>query len=483
METQLPPSHINFLHRKTLYPEQKPRQKKWLFLSILILIIVLSISGYASANKHKNFDPIDYDPVTLEPKKPEGLFKKISYLVFKKETKLEGHKDDRINMLLLGIGGPGHEGPYLSDTIMLASIRPSHNDIALISIPRDMAIEIPGYGVQKINHANAYGEKEKENWGAAFATEVIKKEFKIDIPYYIRLDFKAFEEIIDEVGGVRIDVDRAFTDYMYPAPNELYQTLIFKQGPQTMNGDTALKFVRSRHGNNSEGSDFARAARQQKVILALKEKLLSFSTLSNPLRIKNVMDSLERHMTTNMEFDEILSFTKIARGLNTNEIRTLVLDTSVGGYLINTTGADNAWLLSPRTGNYEEISSAIQNIFENTEISTPHIDTTPIQEKPSYKDVTIEIQNGTWNAGLAARLKQRLIDEEFYVEDIGNVDPEIKPIDQSGIYVVSSKNSTKVLQTLADKLHISIRKDEPVPLIKTATTTDILIVVGNDFVE
>lgn len=474
--------HINFLHRNFQPPEQKPKRKKWIFLSILICITILSITGYVYANKNKMLDPLDYDPVTLEPKKPEGFFKKLSYLVFKKEIKLEGQKNDQINILLLGMGGEGHDGPYLTDTIMIASIKPSTNQIALISVPRDLAVEIPGYDIKKINSANAYGEKEKEGWGAAFATQVISDTFDIEIPYYVRIDFKAFGEIIDEVGGVRIEVDTTFTDYMYPTANDLYQTISFQKGPTTMNGDTALKFVRSRHGNNGEGSDFARSARQQKVLLALKEKILSFGTLTNPVRIKKILDALERHMTTNMNFEEILGFTRMVKMLDTENISTMVLDNGVNGYLINSTGLDGAFLLSPKNGNFEDINKAIDTIFETT-VETTHVDDTPIQEKPSYTDSTIEIQNGTWNAGLAARLKQQLLDEEFYVEDIGNVAPELKPVDQSGIYKISDKESFEVLQALQDYLHIPVRKEFPDPSFIIASTTDILIMLGEDFVE
>ena len=238
--------HINFLHKQPNQELPKKGRKKWIFLLLISsVLIILTISGYVSANKDRFLNPLDYDPVTLEPKKPDGLLKKLTYLVFRKDTELEGQKNDQINVLLLGMGGPGHDGPYLTDTIMIASIRPSENKVALISIPRDLGVKIANYGTQKINHANHFGEMEKENWGAAFATEVISETFDIDIPYYIRVDFKAFEEIIDEVGGVRVSVDRSFVDYMYPAPNDLYQTISFTAGPQTMDGQTALTFVRS----------------------------------------------------------------------------------------------------------------------------------------------------------------------------------------------------------------------------------------------
>ncbi|MBT3539236.1 LCP family protein [Candidatus Parcubacteria bacterium] len=474
--------HINFLHKQLDEKPPKRGRTKWVFLLVIIGIFGFLTYSYVSANKDRFLNPLDYDPVTLEPKEPEGFFKKLTYLVFHKETKLEGQRNDRINILILGMGGLGHDGPYLTDTIMIASVRPSDNDVALVSIPRDLGVKIKDYGTRKINHANHFGEMEKENWGAAFATEVISETFDIDIPYYIRVDFQAFEDIIDEVGGVRVNVDRTFTDYMYPAPNDRYQTISFETGPQTMNGSTALKFVRSRHGGSGEGSDFARAARQQKVILALKEKVLSFGTLTNPVRIKKVIDALERHMTTNMEFDEILELVRVVRNLDTEKITTLVLDNGVNGYLVNSTGANGAFLLFPRTGNYNEINSAIKNVFD-PEAIVESIDDTPEQEKPTLNWATIEIQNGTWRAGLAARVKQRLADEEFYIEDIGNTDPEFKPVISSGIYKISDKESLEVVEALQDELHMPTKETLPDGTLSPATSTDILIILGDDFIE
>lgn len=479
--------HINFLH-KEMSPMEPPKQKwkkRWVLLFLTLLLIFL-IAGYVSANKDKFLNPLEYDPITLEPKKPEGFLKKLSYIVFRKDVKLEGQYHDRINILLLGMGGPGHDGPYLTDTIMIVSIKPSTNEVALISIPRDLGVDIPDYGVQKINHANHFGEQKKEHWGGAFTTEVISDLFDIDIPYYIRVDFQAFEEIINEVGGVRVTVDRTFTDYMYPAANDLYQTVSFNAGPQTMDGRTSLMFVRSRHGGNGEGSDFARAARQQKIILALKEKILSFNTLTNPVKIKKIMDALERHMTTNMEFDEILGFVRIAKNLDTHNIKTLVLDNGPQGYLVNGTGTDGAYYLFPRTGNFDNINQAIKHIYESDPLELepePEYDNTPVQVEPEHDDAIIEIQNGTWRAGLATRFKQRLIDKNFLVEDIGNTDPEYKPILQSGIYDITHTSTETTLSALKDELHISIRTNIPQGAWQTASSTDILIILGDDIIE
>jgi len=193
-----------------------------------ILFSILIIRTFSSPAISEN--PYGYDPITLEPNKPDNILKRITNFVFKRQTDLVGKKDDRINILLLGMGGPGHNGPYLTDTIITVSIKPSTGHIAMISIPRDLGVDIPDYGKQKINHANAYGEAKQEGAGAIYATKVIEDTFDITIPYYVRVDFQAFKEIIDNVGGVKIDVETSFTDHEFPAPNDEYRSLTFVKG-------------------------------------------------------------------------------------------------------------------------------------------------------------------------------------------------------------------------------------------------------------
>ena len=238
------------------------------------------------------------------------VFKRVSDFVFTSKYELKGYDDDRVNLLLFGIGGAGHDGPYLTDTIIIACLKPSTGQIALISVPRDLSAKIPGYGQTKINLAASQGLKNGES-GPAFATEIISDTLDIDIHYYTQVDFKAFTEIVDYVGGMRVNVDRGFTDAMYPSYKNGYQTVSFSSGIQTMDGETALSYARSRHGNNGEGSDFARAKRQQKIIFALKEKILSASTLANPIRINKIISSLEEHIETDMKFADIYVFLKI----------------------------------------------------------------------------------------------------------------------------------------------------------------------------
>lgn len=467
---------INFIYRQ---PNRSPNRKKTR-LFFLALILVLLIGGCVTRNiigEYAPEDPSAYDPVTLEPRKPEGFFKKIKHIVFKKEKELAGEKDDRINLLLLGMGGVGHDGPFLTDTIIIASIKPSTGQVAMISIPRDLGVKIPDYGWRKINNASAFGEAQKKNWGGAFATEVIEETFDININYYVRVDFKAFSEVVDEVDGVTVSIDRSFTDHMYPAPNHEYQTIEFIKGTKLMNGETALQYARSRHGNNGEGSDFARAKRQQKVILALKEKIMSFGTLSNPVKIYNIVNALEKHITTNLEFSDMMTLLRMAKNLDTNNIISFVLDNSLNNYLQNGYSPNGAFILEPKSGNFKEINQLIDNIFE--EVPTAR-DNTPAQIKPSFTPANIEIQNGTWIAGMAARMKKRLQDKNFTITSIGNA--EEKPIGLSGIYKISDKEMFDTTQALQEELHIPIKESLPEDITATSTT-DILVILGEDINE
>ncbi|OGH64114.1 MAG: hypothetical protein A2821_02390 [Candidatus Magasanikbacteria bacterium RIFCSPHIGHO2_01_FULL_41_23] len=482
-----------------LAKEGKGRRKKALFLLLAIFLLAGSMWWYNSLTV--TTDTIRAG-VTLEPKKPKSLLKKISYIAFgNSETgnsNLAGAKTDRINILLLGMGGPGHDGPFLTDTIMIASIKPSTKQVALISIPRDLGVDIPGYGYQKINHVNAYGELKKPNWGAAAATELISQTFNIDIPYYIRLDFKAFAEIINELDGVTVTVDRSFTDPMFPAPYDEYQTVSFTAGEQTMDGQTALTFARSRHGNNNEGSDFARARRQQKILLALKQKLSDIGTYLNPLRANNIMNSLESHLTTNMEFDELVSLAKTGQTLDTGRIISLVLDSNPDGFLKSTFTSSGAYILYPKTDNFNAINDSIKLIFNgdpnkaialtNASAENPFFNAdiknkekNPVETfAPKTVEPILEIQNGTWNAGLAARVRRRLEFRSIAITTVNNT--QEKPISQSKIYVLQKNTPSTILDILVDELKISTTQNIP-STIHPSTSTDILIMLGDDFID
>ncbi len=473
-------SEMNFLEQeRQKVLQEKSKKKRWRWYAMIVLLVVGSIwIGLSVFGQDAPEDPLLYNPVTLEPKAPEGFFNRIRQIVFTKDVILEGQEEDRINVLLLGMGGAGHDGPYLTDTIMIGSIKPSTEQIALISIPRDLSVTMPGYGEQKINHANAFGEEKKADYGGGFATEVVEKNFDLSIPYYVRVDFEAFEEIIDEIGGIKVNVERSFEDQTYPTEDNGYQTVSFARGIQTMNGDMALKYARSRHGNNGEGSDFARAKRQQKMLLALRQKLMSFETVANPVRIHNIIKSLDTHITTNMAFSDMIALVKMVRGFTSDKIISLVLDSSPQGFLTEGYSPSGAFILKPKTGNFDDVTAAMANVFQQP--GEAKHDDTPRQEAPKLSPAVIEVQNGTWAAGLAARMKKRLEEKNIIVTTIGNTTE--RPQMLSGIYVVSSKTVADVTTALQTELHIPIRQT-PGAGITYASSTDILVILGEDMQE
>ena len=227
---------------------------------------------------------------------------------------LDGLKsyNGNVNILFLGIAGVEYEGPNLSDSIIVLSYDLKTNHLTTISIPRDVwspALQ------DKINSAYAYGEAKKKGSGFILAKAEVQTIIGQPIHYATAVNFGQFEELIDFIGGVEINVERTFDDYAFPIPNDdlkeppscghsdediekftdtypteeevwkyfpcRYQHIHFDAGMTTMDGRTALNFVRSRHAEGDEGTDFAREKRQQKVLEAIKNSLISFAKKPN----------------------------------------------------------------------------------------------------------------------------------------------------------------------------------------------------------
>lgn len=217
----------------------------------------------------------------------------------------------RTNVLVMGIGGEGHEGSNLTDTMFMVSVSINKPSVVVISIPRD--IWIPSLRA-KINSAYYWGKvKNAEGGGVALVRGVAEEVLGTQIQYTAIIDFSGFIKIIDVLGGVDVDVKKSFTDTMYPIAGReedkcngdplfrcRYESITFTSGVQNMNGETALKFVRSRHSQDDEGTDIARNARQVVVIRALVTKMLNPATLinfrNNLFVFAAIKDSIETDM-------------------------------------------------------------------------------------------------------------------------------------------------------------------------------------------
>ncbi len=230
--------------------------------------------------------------------------------------------DGRTNILLLGIGGGTHEGADLTDTILVVSLVPSTKRMAMISVPRDVWSDTLK---DKVNSSYHYGEEKKKDGGLTLAKVIVEDIVGLPIHYVLLIDFSGFENIIDIVEGIDITVPIAFTDPEFPIAgkeNDLcdgdplfrcrYESISFIAGSHHMDGETALTYIRSRHADGDEGSDFARGRRQQEVIVALQEKLINPRTWFPPSRALTLIAAFDRATTTDMRIGELATLGKIS---------------------------------------------------------------------------------------------------------------------------------------------------------------------------
>ena len=250
---------------------------------------------------------------------------------------LDGLKkyNNRVNILFLGIAGADHEGPNLSDSIVVVSYDLKGNHLAPISIPRDVWSEALQ---DKINSAYAYGEAKKKGAGFILAKAEVETIIGQPIHYGAAINFDQFEELIDFLGGVEVNVENSFVDKEFPISgkeNDLcgggddqeykcrYKTVSFTKGVILMDGQTALNFVRSRHAEGPEGTDFAREKRQQKAMDAIKNKLISFvkkPNLDQYKKLYELMDRLVKRDIDNQQLAIILKNIIFKKGFKQEKI-------------------------------------------------------------------------------------------------------------------------------------------------------------------
>ncbi len=466
---------IDFLKEK--YELQKPDPKPLVSFGRTVAILVVGLATIAAVFSYRVSNTSDLRGGNT----PFSFFSAIRSFVRPSDYKLEGEAEDRVNFLLTGIGGEGHQGPQLTDTILFVSYRPSTKKIGFMSLPRDMTVPIPGHGYQKVNHANAYGEMKKTGSGPALANQVLSEVLKQPIPYYLRVDFRGFAELINEVGGIDIYVDKSFTDSAYPILGKemamcgssvsdsseadivfsphygcRYEVLSFREGWVHMDGDTALKYVRSRHGNNGEGSDFARSRRQQKVLMAVKDKTFSMSTFLNPVRINNILETVKKNIATNLTANDMVRLARSLKDVKVENVSEHVIDSSPSSPLYSTS-LNGAYVLLPKNDDWTQLQKMAQYIFTqpNESLVQKNLSLPPIPSPlpivalpPKPKFTRIEIQNGTNITGLAFRVSQQLMNEGYSVTKVGNA--TTRDYAHTVIFDLTNGRKTDELKSLRD---------------------------------
>lgn len=338
-------------------PKKKSGWKLVLWLILLLCLFYLAWTGGAAISAFRKIS---------QPQEKKGLA--LQFLDTLKSNQLKGEAQGRVNILLLGKGGAKHPGGELTDSMMLVSIDTKTKKLALLSVPRDLTVPIKGFYSAKINEAYYLGEQKKKGTGLETAKQTINSLFNLPIHYAIMLDFSGFKKIVDTLSGVVINVEKPLSDSLYPAPDMIhYEPLYIKAGTQTMGGDLALKYARSRETT----SDFDRSKRQEKVLVAIKDKAFTLGVLSNPKKVADLLSALGDHLRMDFNLSEVERFLVLAKDIDKSQIINKVLDTSAGGPLSGGLEEDGAYRIRPRD-NGKELQEIAKNIFIiTTTTSTP----------------------------------------------------------------------------------------------------------------
>jgi LCP family protein required for cell wall assembly len=380
------PKKRRFWQRRRKWRDLSRKQKIKRTLLILLALMVI-VGGFLFAKGYLNLRNIfkgGGSAVVLE----DGV----------DPNKLRGEGDGRVNVLMLGRGGGNHTAPDLTDTILVASLDPINKKAGMLSIPRDLWVTTEDMGGMKINavfaqtlyaaQANGKSDKEAETEAFAAIEKVVSDSIGIPIHYHAMIDFAGFEKAINTVGGVDIYVDANGVVYeqLWDETTGQNYVLNVREGWQKFDGKRALFYARSRY--TSERGDFDRAERQRKILLALKDKVLSAGTIANPARLSALISNFGGHIQTNMTIDEMMQIYGVAKDIGNDGIKSISLVDEPNVLL----GSDFMYgqsVLVPTAGidNFTAIQSFVRNTLKDGFIE---------KENPE-----IIILNGTTIPGLA----------------------------------------------------------------------------------
>ena len=391
-------------------------------------------------------------------------------------VELEKDENQYVNILLSGIGGDGHDGGDLTDTMIVASIDMKNENIMMLSIPRDLWVTTTKFGQSRINeiYRNVKNRLEqqfdmKEEVAKVQSMKILMREIEnitgLEIPYYARIDFNGFTEIVDAIDGIEVDVRETIVDEKYPDGKWGYETFMIQKGTRVLDGVTALKYARSRHGT----SDFDRARRQQEIINAIKEKALSLDLITSPRKLKKLHSIVKNHFETNMLFQESFTLASNAMSFNKSSLITSVLNDDLGtrgGFLATPPRVDygGAFVLIPYSGvnDYSRIQIFTNFLFNNRELQF----------------MNFEVLNGTKRPGRAGKAATRLERYGINISTVGNT-KEGEEYAESELWVY--KDLAVFENVLAD-----LQKIFPVKIVNKVgfyeeTEVAATFVIGKDF--
>jgi len=434
---------------KIIFENQKQKQKSkskkklWIILSVVFILLLAAGGAYAYWRG-------------MFTKNYSGSSPFFKMLAGDQDVPLKGEGDGRINILLLGAGGSSHPGGNLTDSIEVLSIDPVNNTLAMLSIPRDLYVTIktPSYA-GRINAVYDLGEKQTKEGGGNLMKQQVGTILDLPIHYFIKIDFVGFKKAVDAIGGIDVNVPKALYDPMFPADDMIhYQTFKISAGQQHMDGTTALKYARSRETT----SDFDRSARQQLVMAAFKDKVISSSTWSNPEKVLSLVSALGSSLKTDLTPDEIKALFSVVKKIEKSQIITKVLDNGADGPLVSDSSS-GTFYLKPKTGNWKEVQKIAHEIF-----SDPYL---------KRENANVRIINASGVAAAGQGWSSLLKSYGYNITDVQTAKTTQK---SSEIDDYSKGGKKYTLQFLADRLNAKVVTKTTAP----SGTIDLEIIIGQD---
>jgi LCP family protein required for cell wall assembly len=392
---------------------------------------------------------------------------------------------ERVNILLLGIDKRPDEQYARTDTMILVTVDPVTGKAGMLSIPRDLWVTIPGYGENRINTAHYVGDKNGyPGGGPALAMKTVQYNLGVPVHFYVRVDFDGFRRIVDTLGGIDIDVPQAINDPKYPDENYGYDPFYIETGLQHLDGNTALKYARTRA---TLGSDFDRARRQQRVLIAIREKALAIGAIP---RIPELWSTMADTVQTDLQLVDILELAKLADQITSDDIQSAVLDHTMTVDYKTDTGAQV--LLPVR----EKIRPVIDSMFASPEPVGPPPTPTPdpallaqaqaaaeaeaqhraeVAAALQDEGARIVVQNGTPEEDLGPTAAEYLRDQGFTIVQFGPADRT----DYPRTVIVDYTGKTYALMALSNIFNVADENIRRSPNLKS--DVDIRVIIGADF--
>lgn len=403
--------------------------------------------------------------------------------------------ESHTNILLLGTGTKNHDGSNLTDTIMIATLDHKSDTVALLSIPRDLYITIPEiYGGSRINsilelvaeqeiYNNQLTEEAAYTKGYEVLMRAVGELFNTTMHYYARIDFKGFEEGVDALGGIDLEVATDLYDPFYPASDGSinYQTFSLAAGPQHLDGATALKYVRSRKTT----SDFDRAERQQHVLSAIQKRALSLGILGSPSKLHDLYETFQSNFHSNLKWDELAYLAKFATDLKNNSIQSWVLNDNpltTGGLLYTPERElyQGAYVLVPYRSDNSDLKRFADLVLHSGEaLQTP---------------LTYQLLNGTKANGVATETLYYMNRFGFEVTRYGNA--AVVPLEKTRFIPRAALLAGQKPEDAANQPELKLLREKFLPVGEIATEVppeyapavwetqaDVIIELGQDYVD